>query len=68
VRCGTFNAVLCDCVCIGIGFCVLCVFLSAMLCLWKEQKESALSHGYSAVLCDSLYSGIFLGVCCSQQC
>jgi len=39
-----------------------------MLCLWKEQTDSAVWHGYSAVMCDIDYIGICCIVCYSKQC
>ena len=49
------------CVTVCILVLVLSVLRSAVLCLWKEQTDSAVWHGYSAVLCDSVYIGIGVG-------
>ena len=57
-------SVLC-CVTVCILVLVLSVLRSAVLCLWKEQTDSAVWHGYSAVLCDSLY---IFPVCYVQPC
>jgi len=39
-----------------------------VLCLWKEQTDIAVWHGYCAVLCDSVYIGIGCCVCYGEQC
>jgi len=37
---------------------VLNVLRTAVLCLWKEQAESAVWHGYIFVMCVSDFIGI----------
>ena len=59
VHCGTVTVLYCVTVCILVL--ELSVLRSAVLCLWKEQTDSAVWHSYSVVLCDSVYIGNCVG-------
>ena len=54
------------CVTVCIMVLVLSVLRTAVLCLWKEQTDSAVWHSKCAVLCDNVYIGI--GVECVTYC